>query len=195
MELNVGTQPIDRAKSRIDDIIQRAKNPQPVLEVLAVDLETMIADGFDNGSAPSGEPWLPLKPSTLLKRALSRGGKRARVKKGSRRGYNVGVSLGLSSKALKNISNVKTLVDTARGRNSIKVRVVGRSIVITSNVEYMRAHLGGDTKRTPPRPPRRQWAPVLWDGSRWVYDARGRGKIWALDANVRVRRYVLRGEA
>lgn len=172
---------------------KRLKNLEPPLRVAATDLQTVIADSFRDERSPAGEAWQPLSPVTLLDRALSRGGKRVKMRK-ARRGYNVGVDLGLSKKALRNISNVKMLRDTARGFNSVNVKASTRGIAIRSDVAYMRAHLGGDTKRTPPHPPRRAWAPVVWAGNRWAYDHRGQGGQWYVSVRNRVARFVISGE-
>ena len=179
--------------ARLKEMQGRAKNPGPALKVGAALLSTLVDDTFRDSTSPAGEQWKPLAPSTLLKRALSRGGKRRAVRRSKSKGFSVGVDLGLSKKAMLNISNVKPLVDTAKGRNSIRVRARGQTITLSTNRGYMGAHLGGDTKRQPPRPPRRAWAPFLWDGSTWVFDERGKGGAWLRDLRARVRRYVLTG--
>jgi len=193
MGLTLNTSGASELAAKLRDQARRAKAPTPALRVAATELESIVMDSFGNSSSPSGQPWPPLAPSTLLKRALSRGGKRRKLRKGSR-GFNVGVDLGLNNKAARNISNVKPLLDTGRGRNATSVKADGTRLIFRNNVAYMRAHLGGDTKRSPQRPPMRQWAPFVWVGGRWVFDPRGRGGQWLQTTKDRVLRYIVRGE-
>lgn len=179
--------------ARLRDQAKRAKDVSPATRPAAVDLETVIADAFQGERSPGGDPWPELKPSTLIKRALSRGGRRAKVRRGSRRGYNVGVSLGLNKKAMRNISNVRMLRDSGRGFTSINVRAEGGRIITRVDNGYMVAHLGGDTKRNPPKPPKRQWGPFTWNGQRWAFDPSGRGGEWRVRTQGRVLNYILNG--
>jgi phage gpG-like protein len=184
----------DAASKAFAEAAKRAENPAPAMKVSAAELSTMIDDSFRESGSPAGERWPSLAPSTLIKRALSRGGKRKRRRRNKSTGYSVGVDLGLNAKAARNISNVKPLVDTGVGRNSISVRAPGNVITIRAGQEYMAYHLGGDRTRNPPRPPRRAWAPVLWDGARWNFDARGKGGKWLRALYRRISKYVATGE-
>lgn len=185
--------------AKLRDQAKRAKSPTPPLRVVAVELETIVQDSFSNGSSPAGEPWAPLKPSTIYRRAMSRGGGRRKARASKRKlklkAYQVGVDFRFNKKALRNLSGLKILQDTARGKNATSVKASGSRITLRNNVVYMGAHLGGDTKRSPQRPPRRQWAPFLWVGGRWVFDDRGRGGQWMIAARGRVAKYIVRGEA
>ena len=172
---------------------ERARNLEKPLKVAAERLNTLIGDAFRESGSPAGERWPSLAPSTLIKRALSRGGKRKRLRRNKSTGYSVGVDLGLNAKAARNISNVKPLLDTTDGRKSINVRASGNVITIRAGQKYMAYHLGGDRKRNPPRPPRRAWAPVLWDGARWSFDARGKGGAWLAALRKRVADYIQGG--
>lgn len=116
--MKIETQGADRAKRMIEAAIARAQNLQPVLEIAAQDLRTLVDDSFQNSVSPGGTPWRPLKPATVAAR---------------RQGSD------------------KPLVDTARLRNSITVRVTRQAVALGTNVIYAGTHLFG-RGRIPARP-------------------------------------------
>lgn len=197
MGLSISTEGAKELAAKMREQAKRAKAPTPALRVAAVELETMVQDSFGNQGSPAGEPWAPLKPATIYRRAMARGGgrRKARASKRKLKAYQVGVDFRFNKKALRNLSGLKILQDTARGKNATSVKATGNRIQFRNNVAYMRGHLGGDTKRSPQQPPMRQWAPFLWVGGKWVFDDRGRGGQWMIATRGRVARYIVRGEA
>jgi|GEM_PF-2911940 len=187
MAIKIGNN-ADEVAANLAAIARRAASPEPQLKIAAEELRAIVDDTFRESTSAAGERWPALAPSTLLRRALSRGGKRRKVRKNKSTGYSVGVDLGLSNKAARNISNVKPLVDTGRGRGSIRVRASGRTVTISTDAQYMVHHLRG------PKPPRRAWAPVIDVGGRWMFDTRGKGGAWLSATKDRLKRYVLTGQ-
>ena len=157
---------------------ERARNPEPPMKVAAALLDTLIGDAFRASASPAGEAWAKLAPSTLLNRARPKGGSR---------------SVSGKRRVSKSVVGAKPLLDTGVGRNSISVRARGNVITIRAGQKYMAYHLGGDRTRNPPRPPRRAWAPVLWDVARWSFDARGKGGAWLAALRKRVADYIQGG--
>src|SRR5574341_1107956 len=52
----------------LESMEQRVSTLQPVLEVYAQDLKTLVDDSFDQSRAPDGNAWAPLAPSTIARR-------------------------------------------------------------------------------------------------------------------------------
>ncbi len=180
--------------AKLRDQAKRAKAPTPALRVGAVELESLVQNSFGNQSSPAGEPWPPLAPSTIYKRAMARGGgrRKARASKRKLKAYQVGVDFRFNKKALRNLSGMKILQDTARGKNATSVTASGARIQFRNNTLYMGAHLA---PKPGSRLPKRQWAPFVWTGGRFEFDNRGAGGQWMMTTRGRVARYIVRGEA
>lgn len=56
------------ARDRISALIDRMDNPTPFFQALGLNLVNSTQRRFDQGLAPDGTPWEPLKPSTIRMR-------------------------------------------------------------------------------------------------------------------------------
>lgn len=65
----VAIEGIDEAVETITGAVERFRDLSPVLEVAAIDTQTLIDDSFENASAPDGTPWLGHSPTTTAIRA------------------------------------------------------------------------------------------------------------------------------
>lgn len=58
--------------SAVSDLLlsmeQRVSTLEPVLQVYAQDLKTLVDDSFDQSRAPDGSAWAPLAPATIARR-------------------------------------------------------------------------------------------------------------------------------
>lgn len=59
---------LGQASARTRAMIERVRNPEPVLRALAPQLEGMIKASFDAQRSPAGNTWRKLRPSTLARR-------------------------------------------------------------------------------------------------------------------------------
>jgi phage virion morphogenesis protein len=59
---------LDESKVADEAMAERMGNLQPVLQVLAQDLKTLIDNSFDQSKSPMGQAWAPLKPATIKRR-------------------------------------------------------------------------------------------------------------------------------
>lgn len=80
---------------------ERVTTLQPVLEVYAQDLKTLVDDSFDQSRAPDGTGWEPLKPATVRKRR--RGSSKPLVDTGQLRNSITSVALNASLRVGTNV--------------------------------------------------------------------------------------------
>lgn len=168
------------AAQRMEEIAKRLKNLKPVLTVAAEDLRKFVDNRFESSSAPDGEEWQDLSPTTIMRRA----------QRGKRRGKN-GRRRKLSTQALHNaIGNVKPLVDTGRLRQSITTRVDNGSVYVGTNTAYAAVHQWGGAEI-----PARPFLPFVKAGeNQYTIDMSGpAGALWT-DIIAMVREYIATGQ-
>lgn len=103
---------------------------QALLEAVGESLVSSTVQRFADGKGPDGQTWEP--SARAWEDGLAREGRKATAKRKAVRARPESGDFG------------KTLVDTARLRNSIDYAVTSHSVMVGSNVAYARIHqLGG----------------------------------------------------
>lgn len=162
-----------QAAARIRKMSSAMRDLSKPLKVSAVAMTAIIQSSFRDQTAPDGTRWGELSPKTIMRRAMRLGGRR-KVKR-ARRGYNVGVDLGLNARAARAISNVKILIDRGLMRGQWYATPSRSGIVIGNPTPYARAHQAGSRDR---KLPKRQMAPFDRVAGRWRLQTRGKGGPW-----------------
>jgi phage virion morphogenesis protein len=128
-------------QKKIENVKKRGLRIRPVLTEIGYIMEEAIETNFDVGGRPK---WEPLKAVTLKMRA-NRGTSPGRPFKGSMHRSLIGGN--------------SPLILTGRLKNSIKVKVTSKRVIMGTNVPYAKLHQKGGTRtlngrlvRIPARP-------------------------------------------
>jgi len=72
-EIIIETDGADAVRETLSEVAGRMKNLSPILKTIGERVVSQTKDRFrDQGPAPSGAPWAPLKPSTLRRKKHSK---------------------------------------------------------------------------------------------------------------------------
>jgi len=114
----------DRAvMQQLAQLEQRARSMAPVMPEVGNILVASAQLSFRDSADPWGNPWAPLSPVTLLRRAARRTGGNPYRRDGR-----------LKKAAVQIIGSAKPLLDTGRLRNSITFRIDGNGVVVGTNL-------------------------------------------------------------
>ncbi len=149
--------------ARLEQKAERMLDLTLPMNALSVHFAQLTAQSFQRRISPAGESWPELAQSTLRRRAAKLRGAKRRGKNGR-----------LTAKARRTRSDALAreraasvpgggfitgrvfapLIDSGRMRQSISY-VPRKTGIVISGVGYLAHHVGGDRKRKPPRPPKR----------------------------------------
>lgn len=173
----ISAEGLAEAEREMKERIKRLQDFTPALKVVAAEIEKRTDDAFQQSRSPLGEIWPTLAPSTQLARAAKLPGASRRSKKTGAltKGAKGKRAEGIAAYQYGGANTFKALIDTARMRNSVRVKVSKKEIEFSA-VGYMGPHIvGGKGNRPPKRNPT-------------VFERAGRG----FDAIPAVMSYLLR---
>jgi hypothetical protein len=142
------------------------RNLRPALQDIAAEIDRQTAQNLQDSRRSDGVPFADLADSTMVGRLRQRKSTWRKITKGAKprqrkqrealRAGNFTQWTQIRSElrgrvdAALDAANFKPLINTGRGRNSARAKVVGQDTIKWSVVSYMVPHIGGGKNNRPP---------------------------------------------
>lgn len=186
LRMSMSSKGIAEAKGKLGRVQRKLVDLRPVLKVGAIDIETLMANCFENQADPSGNEWRDLTIAT--KDARARRGKKAM----RRDEYGDLTEKAIQIREERWAAGFKILwVTGVHLKNKMFARAKNRSIEFGSNSILLKYHqLGTKNKNGSERMVARMIAPVEKRGSNWALIRRGPAQSVFTELENQLRKYI-----